>query len=199
MRFFENQSGDLRRYSDIFNIVPIDNPLYLAFCVLSTCGILVWLQRGIVRREKLRIQFFITDFWAAVIALVPSFLLLADLDDASEDLKARQIGLFMLAFFSTLAGVRAWLILSCPKSDEPLPGRWSHFVSVLSGGIVGFLGVFVSVLAFAAVAFLCAYVPTLIYYALYSWIGLIFVMPPLAVVSVICLYIIKKSFEDLKR
>ena len=199
MKFFENESGSLQRYSDVFNIVPIDNPLYLAFFVASTCGILVWLQRRIVRREKLKIQFFITDFWGAIIALVPSFFLLVDLDEANDALKARQILLFVLMFFSTLAGIRAWLILACPKSDEPLPGRWSHFLSVLSGGVVGLLGVFVSVIAFAIVVFFCAYMPTVIYYALYSWIGLCFVMPPLALISVLCLFIIKKSFEDLKR
>lgn len=199
MRFFETEIGSLQRYADVFALIPIGNPLFLVFWLVCY-GAIVWLlERRIVQREGLKIQFFITDFWAAILALAPSFFLLADLDDSDELAKWRQIGLFALTFCSTLAGIRTWLILALPARDEPPPGRASHFLSVFSGGIVGLLGVFVTYLAFQAAVYFVMYVPSAIYYTVYSFVGLCIVMPPLALVSAVCFYIFHRTVQNLRR
>ncbi len=188
-----------RSYVDAFAPVPTGNPLFSVFWFALYGGTLFVLYRRILRPERLSIQFYITDIWAMMLALVPAFTLLSVLSDNGErTLSVAEIALVAITLSSTLAGSWAWLMLALPFHNEPMPSRWSHFVSVLGGGFVGFFGIFVVALLFDLVLPLCVslkYLPLAIYYVVYCWFQLCLAMPPLFVMTAVGIYFAKRAYD----
>ena len=199
MEFDEFNLPQWKTYADIYYPIQLDNPLFLAFWALLYGGVLFLLQRLIIRRERVKIQFFITDMWAAILALTPSFFLLVDIKDEDQSIKWNQVILFALTLVSTLCGIRAWLILAIPRAGQPMPGRASHFVSVLGGGLLGLIGIFFTGFAYEllpVIFVLAKSLPRLMFDLFCIWIKLCLLMPPLIGVSFVC-FRIQKKFYDL--
>ena len=122
MELFEVHLPFFKRYAEIYNPLPVENPLFIVFWLVLYAAFLKLLNWAILKRERLRIRFYITDFWAATLALLPALYLLTDLTDSDSSVRWRQLGHFGLAFFSTLGGIYAWLILSLlAKATDGLP------------------------------------------------------------------------------
>ena len=197
MKFFETDPHDIQCYVDIYDPIQVDNPVFILFWMSIYAGLILIFNLCIVRRQHVKIQFFITDFWAAIIALTPAFLLLTDLqNNIIHEIPWRILGLFVLTFFSTLCGIWFLLVLSQPKRGDPLPRRWPHAVAVMGGGFAGLVGVFFTGLVFELLP--SAYIfLKLTPYIIYYWLALCYLMPPLMLVTLVFLYLFKTTYDLL--
>lgn len=145
-------ASKVKSFAAIYRDVQVDSPLYLLLWAAVYGGVLLFLHRLFVKRERIKYVYYITDFWALILSLLPFYAMLGNIAGAGD---YRGMGLAMLNALSILLGVWAWMILSAPKPGEALPGRWNHFVTILSGGFVGWLGIFL-------ISFALAFVPLIV-------------------------------------
>jgi hypothetical protein len=85
----------------------------------------------------MRFHFSIADFWGAVLALVPSMLLLANtINDEQATLSAYIYALiFAFSQFAAITIARIYYLLDCRKSSQP-EDPFASAISVLLGGLL---------------------------------------------------------------
>lgn len=141
---FAYLASKVKGFAELHRDIPIESPAFLVIWAALFGGMLIFLHRRFVNRERIKYIYFLTDFWALILCLLPCYLLLGAMGGVPD---FRGVMVTLLTGVSILLGVWAWLILSAPKPDEKLPGMLSHFITICSGGFVGWVGVlFTSIL-----------------------------------------------------
>ena len=141
-------------YLEIFNPIRVGDPFFTAFWLAANAAFLYAVKRVTTGSRVAPLRFFSVESVAIILTEIPAFLILADILNHGE-IQWRTIGLFVLAHGSIFAGIQAWRMLNAPRGSEPIPTRWSRFSSILSGGMIGMIGVFATGFTFdIVVAFL---------------------------------------------
>jgi len=90
------------------------------------------------------LQIYITDFWAAIAGLTPSYIVLIGLVHSSET----NLSLHVIAFAELLCyqvlGMTTGLLLSKPHPEELLPRRLDQFFLICGGGLCSTLLPFIA-------------------------------------------------------
>jgi hypothetical protein len=174
----------------------VDNPLFLAAWLYLSTVLLLLFYFGSRLRPRQRIQFFIPDYWAATLCLLPAFVLLAESVNFDNPVFDPQRALLIaVTVHAIVAGVWSGLVLACPLKDEPLPRHGRHFVAVLCGGCLGLMAMFYFALYFHIVTSGAVLVPEIVkalaLFA-YGFIELCYLYPPLLGPTFFALFVAKK-------
>ena len=155
------------------------------------------LRRRMRKLGYARLQFIITDYWAAVLALFPAFIFLSIMKER-QDFTWPAITRFAVMVLSTLGGIAAFLMLKRPEAEKSLFGRRTRFWSVLFSGLLGLLGLFATGLVFLvlqSVFWSALYFAATLYSIVYLWFWLCWFVPPLFFISIVCFRIEKKGYD----
>ncbi len=121
----------------------LDNPNAVFLCVMGLINltffacVLTWLFK---QSKHPPANFYITDFWAAVLGLAPSYcFVLALINSDGYAVPIYWILAAELICYQIL-GMWAGRIVSIPREHERLPLRLSQFALIFLGAIVGAIG-----------------------------------------------------------
>lgn len=183
-------------YPDVYDPIPVENIFFLAFWLMLFGGGRYLLKRRMLGQRQRKIQFFITDYWAAILALLPSFFLLAERTNELREIDLKFYITLALVTLSILSGMWVHLIIrSCRAVEENRPSRGARFTLVLLGGAMGLLGLFAAAIVFRIGEGIVLFSWTVVY----LWLRLCYLAPPLIFISIVCFRIHKKAYDLLFR
>jgi|ERR1043165_1222757 hypothetical protein len=112
----------------------------LAYVLCWVCASAFWLYRALTgAKPELRAlsRFYITDFWAAVVGLLPSFLALRLIFLSNGITAASALIALTLLAASQCLGMFILKITDTPRSGTVRINRWNSAKSILAGAVVG--------------------------------------------------------------
>ena len=199
-----NDAFDLPRILRIdasYDPLDVASLLFLALWAGCFGAALFILRRRMRKLGHARIQFHITDYWAAMLALFPTFLFLSYMNER-EEINGPTVARFALMALSTLGGSAAFLMLKWPEGEKPLFGRRTRFWSVLISGLGGLAALVVTAggfmllrVALAGAWDVAVAIFYTIYFTMYAWFWLCWFVPPLFFISIVCFRIEKKGYD----
>jgi len=132
----------IRSIGDLYRPIAIGNPAYLIFWLSCYASILYFLNRSVTRQGGPKSRLVLWDYWSAVVAFVPAFILLLDISDDYRPITWSSAGYVALTFLSAWSGSQAALLLATPLSNNQRKTEWARFLNVVSGASLGFVGLF---------------------------------------------------------
>jgi hypothetical protein len=106
-----------------------------------------WLRLCIrTLQKKCRISFYITDIWAAMLALAPSYFIIQAFRLRSVHHREIQLIVFLILFIlSQCLGIVMGRLISVPRELDRMPARSRQAVWILAGGLL--IGPFILLLS----------------------------------------------------